>query len=139
MRTDLRLVIDTNLWISRLLMPTGMAAKSVDQALGCATVSMSQQTLAELSEVLLRPKFDRYVSREDRRRFLLLLDGVVRRISVTRQVSVCRDPKDDKFLDVALNGGAQMIVTGDQDLLVLHPFQGIEILEPADFLDRVVR
>lgn len=49
------------------------------------------------------------------------------------------DPKDDKFLDVALNGGAQMIVTGDQDLLVLHPFQGIEILKPADFLDRVAR
>ncbi|MDR3015690.1 MAG: putative toxin-antitoxin system toxin component, PIN family [Delftia acidovorans] len=139
MRTDLRLVIDTNLWISRLLMPGGAAAKAVDQALGCATVLMSQETQAELSEVLLRPKFDRYVSREDRQRFLLLLDGVVRWVSITRKVSVCRDPKDDKFLDIALNGAAQMIVTGDQDLLVLHPFHGVEILKPADFLDRAAR
>ncbi len=62
--------------------------------------------------------------------------GVVRVVIITQQVRVCCDPKDDKFLDVALAGDAQLIVTGDQDLLTLHPFHGVETLMPADFLQR---
>jgi len=99
---------------------------------------MSEETLTELSDVLARTKFDRYVSRADRQHFLRLLGGIVRIIPITQRIAACRDPRDDKFLDVALNGTAQMILTGDQDLLELHPFHGIEILSPADFLDRPV-
>ena len=51
-------------------------------------------------------------------------------------MQVCRDAKDDKFLDVAINGGADLIVTGDTDLLVLHPFESIEIVTPAAYLAR---
>ena len=97
---------------------------------------VSEETLAELSEVLSRTKFDRYVPREDRQHFLRLLGGIVRVIPVTQRITACRDPKDDKFLDVALNGEAQVILTGDQDLIELHPFHGVEILSPADFLKR---
>lgn len=136
MRVDRKLVVDTNLWISRLLMPGGTAAKAVDHGLSWGVPLMSEETLTELSEVLSRAKFDRYVSREDRQHFLRLLGGVVRVIPITQRITACRDPKDDKFLDVALSGEAQVILTGDQDLLELHPFHGIEILSPADFLRR---
>ena len=136
MRTDQRLVVDTNLWISRLLMPNGTAARAVDHALAWGVPLMSEATLAELADVLARPEFDRYVSRDDRQGFLQRLGGVVRIVTVTQTIRACRDPKDDKFLDVAVSGDASLIVTGDQDLLVLHPFHGIDILAPADFLQR---
>ncbi|WP_321897222.1 putative toxin-antitoxin system toxin component, PIN family [Burkholderia cepacia] len=136
MRADRKLVIDTNLWVSRLLMPGGTAARGVDRALDWGIPLMSEDTLMELSDVLSRTKFDRYVSREDRQQFLRLLGGIVRIVPVTRKITACRDPKDDKFLDVALSGEAQLILTGDQDLLALQPFHGIEILSPSDFLNR---
>ena len=79
------------------------------------------------------PKFDRWVTRAECQQFLRRLGGVVRVVTITQRVRVCRDPKDDKFLDVALTGEAQLIVTGDQDLLALHPFHGIEILTPTAF------
>jgi putative PIN family toxin of toxin-antitoxin system len=135
---DRKLVIDTNLWISRLLIPGRTAAQAVDRGLGWGIPLMSEDTLMELSDVLSRDKFDRYVSRADRQQFLRLIGGTARVISVTRKISACRDPKDDKFLDVALNGEAQLILTGDQDLLALHPFHGVEILNPSEFLKLVL-
>lgn len=138
MKTDRQLVIDTNLWISRLLIPSGTAARAVDHGLSWGTPLMSEETLTELSDVLSWTKFDRYVSREDRQHFLRLLGGITRVVSITRRVTACRDLKDDKFLDVALNGEAHMILTGDRDLLELHPFHGIEILNPASFLGRPI-
>jgi putative PIN family toxin of toxin-antitoxin system len=134
MRTDRKLVIDTNLWISRLLMPGGTAARAVDHGLAWGIPLLSEDTLTELSDVLSRSKFDKYVSRADRRQFVLHLGGVARIIPVTRKFSACRDPRDDKFLDVALNGEAGLILTGDQDLLELHPFHGVEIRSPSAFL-----
>lgn len=135
MPTEHTLVLDTNLWISRLLLPGGSAAQAVDTTLAWGTPLVSEYTLDELGQVLSRPKFDKYVSRESRQQFLRLLGGVARMVSITQHISVCRDPKDDKFLDVALNGGAQIIVTGDQDLLELHPFHGVSIYRPAVFLE----
>jgi len=135
-RADRKLVVDTNLWVSRLLMPDGAAARAVDHGLSWGIPLVSEETLTELSDVLSRDKFDRYVSRADRQQFLRLIGGIVRVIPITRRVHVCRDPKDDKFLDVALNGQAGVILTGDHDLLELHPLHGIEIISPADFLMR---
>ncbi|MCY0855378.1 putative toxin-antitoxin system toxin component, PIN family [Cupriavidus sp. D39] len=133
---DRRLVLDTNALISRLLVPTGVAAKAVDHALASGVLLLSEETLGELAEVLARPKFDRYVSIADRQHFLRLLGGVARIVPISHRVAACRDPKDDKFLHVALNGEAEVIVTGDADLLVLHPFHGVDIVSPAVFLLR---
>jgi putative PIN family toxin of toxin-antitoxin system len=130
------LVIDTNLWVSRLLMPGGTAARAVDHGLSWGVPLVSEATLAELSDVLSRDRFDRYVTRTDRQHFLRLLGGVVRVVPITQRIVACRDPRDDRFLDVALSGEARLILTGDRDLLELHPFHGIEILSPADFLRR---
>ncbi|MDW3687711.1 putative toxin-antitoxin system toxin component, PIN family [Cupriavidus sp. CV2] len=133
---DRRLVLDTNALISRLLVPTGVAAKALDHALASGVLLLSEETLGELAEVLARPKFDRYVSIADRQHFLRLLGGVARIVPISHRVMACRDPKDDKFLHVALNGEAEVIVTGDADLLVLHPFHGVDIVSPAVFLLR---
>ena len=133
-----RLVLDTNTLVSRMLLPHGVAARAVDKALAEGTLLASEETLAELADVLARPKFDRYVSREDRQHFLVLLGGVVRIIPILHRIQACRDPSDDKLLHVALNGEAQVLVTGDQDLLVLHDSfhrsHGLCILSPADYL-----
>ncbi|NWG74848.1 MAG: putative toxin-antitoxin system toxin component, PIN family [Rubrivivax sp.] len=128
-----RWVLDTNTLVSRLLLPGRTAARAVDHALALGTPLVSDETLTELAEVLSRPRFDRWVTVAERQRFLQLLGGVARRVTITHRVQACRDPKDDKFLHVALNGGAEAIVTGDRDLLVLDPFHGVRILTPADF------
>jgi putative PIN family toxin of toxin-antitoxin system len=127
-------VLDTNVLISRLLVPKGVSGQAVDHALARGILLVSEETLGELAEVLGRSKFDPYVSREDRRHFIELLGGVARLIPITRKLRACRDPKDDKFLDVAVNGGAKALVTGDRDLLELDPFHGVRIVGPANFL-----
>ena len=127
-------VLDTNVLVSRLLLPTGMAAQAVDHALSRGVLLLSETTLQELADVLSRPKFDPYVARSDRQEFLRLLAGVSRIVPIVRQVRACRDPKDDKFLDVALAGKASALITGDQDLLDLNPFHGVPIVRPAEFL-----
>jgi putative PIN family toxin of toxin-antitoxin system len=65
---------------------------------------------------------------------IALLGGVARMVPVAQRIRACRDPKDDKFFDAALSGGAHAIVTGDQDLLALPPFHDIHIVTPAAFL-----
>lgn len=127
-------VVDTNALVSRLLAPRGAAAQAVDRALSNGVLLVSEATLQELVRVLGRPKFDPYVSRRDRQHFIYLLGGVARMVPIVQQVRACRDPDDDKFLDVALNGGAKAIITGDRDLLALNPFHGIAIVSPATFL-----
>jgi putative PIN family toxin of toxin-antitoxin system len=130
---DRRWVLDANTLISRMLVPGGTAGRAVDRALALGVLLVSDDTLAELAEVLSRPRFDRWVPLTDRQRFLQLLGGVARRVVITPRVQACRDPRDDKFLQLALNGEAEAIVTGDQDLLALDPFHGVRILRPADF------
>jgi len=62
--------------------------------------------------------------------------NLVEIVSITELISACRDSKDDKFLSLAVNGNTDLILTGDNDLLVLHPFRGIDILSPKDYLAR---
>ena len=88
----------------------------------------------ELSAVLSRSKFDRYVTVDDRERFLAMLLARSALIEVVVKVQECRDPKDNKFLELALSGDAVCLVSGDRDLLVLNPFRGLPILAPSDFL-----
>ena len=92
--------------------------------------------MRELTARLLSTRFDRYVSRERRELLLLRLAPLVEIVEVVQEVRACRDPKDDMFLEAAVNGRADMIVSGDRDLLALHPFRGIPILTPSDFANR---
>jgi putative PIN family toxin of toxin-antitoxin system len=136
MRTPQRLVVDTNVLVSRLLLADSIPAQAVREARRKGTLLVSEATMQELADVLARPRFDRYVSIEDRKQFLRLFARVAEFVPIVNRVRECRDPKDDKFLEVALNGRADLILTGDRDLLVLHPWRDIAILSPKDYLIR---
>jgi putative PIN family toxin of toxin-antitoxin system len=84
-----------------------------------------------------RSKFDRYASRAPRREFVAFIHANVQFVSIRRSVQACRDPNDDKFLDVAVNGGADVLITGDADLLALNPYEGIPILTAVDYLAKI--
>lgn len=133
MREPDRWVVDTNVLVSRLLAPREVAVQALDKALQSGILLVSDSTLEELAEVLARPRFDPYLSQSERQQFFRYLSGVSRRVPITQRMQACRDPKDDKFLDVALCGEAQAIISGDKDLLALHPFHGIPIWAPAVF------
>ena len=95
---------------------------------------MSTTQAEELEDVFSRRKFDRYATPEERRRLLRGLLRETELVEITVPVRACRDPNDDKILELATNGDANYIVTGDDDLLVMNPFRGIEIVRPAEFL-----
>ena len=95
---------------------------------------MSAALSDELNRILEQDRFDRYVSRGQREHFLELLVREAEDIEITESIQICRDPKDDRILELAVNGDVAYIVTGDADLLVLNPFRGLEVLRPADFL-----
>ena len=128
-----RIVIDTNVLISRLLLPASVSGRAVRKAVDAGQLVVSEATLAELAAVVGRAKFDPYLSIADRQEFIRLLGRIAEMVPVVRVVRACRDPADDKFLEVAVNGRADLIITGDRDLLALDPFMGIAILTPAAY------
>jgi len=130
----LRCVFDTNVLVSALLLPDSKPRQALDRALRDGKVLLSFATLAELYEVLSRKHFRRYVDEEDVRSFVAALARETAWVDVRERITVCRDPSDDKFLELAVEGNATHIVTGDSDLLALNPFQGIQILPPQSFL-----
>ena len=134
MRSRLRIVVDTNALVSRLLLPSSIPGQAVRKAVDGSILLVSEATMNELADVLARPKFDRYIGLEDRQQFLRLLGRVAEFVPITYPVRESRDPKDDKFLEVALNGKADLIVTGDADLLALHPWRDIAILSLTNYL-----
>jgi putative PIN family toxin of toxin-antitoxin system len=133
-----RCVVDTNVLISALLQPSGRTGKVLEAIRATGGVLIfSDASFAELVSRLARPKFDRYVDRGIRQRFLSDLAAVAEWVPITGAVRACRDPDDDKFLEAAISGEADSIVTGDSDLLALDPFEGVAIFTPRDFLRAV--
>ena len=131
----MRCVLDTNVFVSALLAPGSKPRAVLDRVHQQGTILLSFATLTELYEVLSREQFRRYIDKEDIRRFLAALTREAHWVDVDVQICACCDPKDDKFLSLAVSGQATHIVTGDADLLALHPFQGIQILAPSEFLE----
>jgi len=95
---------------------------------------ISTPVLLELAEVLARDKLNKYLSEQERMRFLVALLKECELIRITEQIQDCRDPNDNKLLELAVCGNADVLVTGDDDLLSLNPFRGIAVLTPRDFL-----
>jgi len=129
-----RVIIDTNVLISRLLIPRSIAAQAVSRTLQSAQLLASEATLTELADVLSRSKFDPYVSLEERQEFFRRFAQVAEIVPILTPVRACRDPSDDKFLELAVDGRATLLITGDEDLLALSPFRGMPIVTPAESL-----
>jgi putative PIN family toxin of toxin-antitoxin system len=120
-------VVDTNALLSRLLLPRSVPAQAVRKAVAEGQLLASEATLEELADVLSRPRFDRYLTLSERQQFLRLFMRIAEMVPVLHPVQACRDPRDDKFLALA-------VITGDQDLLILDAFRGVRILTPAAYL-----
>lgn len=131
----MRCVLDTNVFVSALLLPDSKPRQALDLALRKGKVLLSSAVLVELYEVLTRRRFRRYIDDEDIRIFLATLTTEAQWIDANVQIKACRDPKDDKFLELAVASRATHIITGDADLLTLNPFQTIQILSPHSFLE----
>lgn len=132
----MRLVFDTNVFISAALKDHSTPATAARIVERGHTLLKSTVTEEQLFDVLARPRFKRLVPDESRRRLVLLMERA-ETVAISEHIVACRDSTDDKFLELALNGDADAIVTGDADLLILHPFRGIPILSPADFVRRM--
>lgn len=128
-----RVVLNTNTWVSAILFPKSVPGQLLRYLRGHGVLLASQEVLRELNESS-RPKFDQYLALGKRKRILARLLKEVRLIKVSTHVKVCRDPKDDKFLDLAVAGKADAIITGDKDLLVLASFRSTQIVSAAIFL-----
>jgi len=129
-----RVVVDTNVFVSRLLRFDSVPGRAAEKAIHQAVLLVSQPTMSELADVLAQAKFDHYVTIEQRLQFIRLIAHTAQFVRIVHPIRECRDPKDDKFLEVALNGRADVIITGDADLLGMHPWRGIEILPPTGYL-----
>jgi len=135
MKSRERYVFDTNVIISALLFEQSKPAQAFRAALDRGEILLSLPILKELNEVLSREKFNRYLLLEERERFIIALLRESTLVDVTESVLACRDPKDDKFLELVINGEATCIISGDEDLLELSPFRNIPIMMPDEFLD----
>jgi len=129
-----RIVVDTNVYVSRLLNPLSVPGRAAARALEEDRILVSAATLFELREVLRRPKLTPYIPPGSVEPFLEQVFTVAIQVEIHAPIRACRDPRDDKFLEAAVHGRADILVTGDADLLALHPFRGIAILSPADYL-----
>jgi uncharacterized protein len=133
-----RLVFDANVLVSAALFPRTVPRQALDRAQDVGTLLISSTTFTELQGVLRRSKFDRYASVEKRETFLQSLLSTTELIEITESIDACRDPKDNQYLELAISGKAAIIVTGDQDLLVLNPFRGVSIVTAQVFLEMLL-
>jgi putative PIN family toxin of toxin-antitoxin system len=129
-----RVILDTGVVISRFLRPQSVPGQAVEWAKSRAVLLASPETLAELLTVLRRPKFAKFIDPDDASDIVQAMAGIAEIVTVTAVVTACRDPDDDKFLALALTSRADFIVTGDDDLLTLHPFHNTAIVTPKQFL-----
>ncbi len=132
----MRVVFDNNVLISAGIFFESLPAKALLKSYkNKHDILSSKLTLAELRATFLSAKFDKYISLSNRIDFCESYAEISLIINPTTSIVACRDPKDNKYLELALSGKADCIITGDKDLLVLNPFRGISIITPKEFLN----
>lgn len=128
-----RMVVDTSVLVSAAILPKSVSGKAFELSLRNFELLASASTERELTEVLSRPKFDRYFQAENRLEFLALYAKATTKVVVTTVVTDCIDPKDNQFLELAVDGRASCILSSDAHLTDMHPYRGISILTPSAF------
>jgi putative PIN family toxin of toxin-antitoxin system len=130
-----RIVIDTNVYVSRALRTASIPGQAVDKVWLEDIPLLSTPAWVELQVVLWRAKFVPYIQPGTLAPYLEKVRSIATFVPISSRIRECRDPSDDKFLELAVDGRADVILTGDQDLLELHPFRGVAILTPQAYLD----
>ena len=125
-----RVVVDTNVLLSAALSPNGVSAALVDRLLVVGKLVFSDATFAELEARIWLPKFDRYLPMERRRSVLDETSAGAIWVDVPMaiaQIGYSRDPKDDAFVHAAIAAHVSRLISGDKDLLCLHPLGDLQI------------
>ena len=130
------IVIDTNVLISAGLLPKSKTAQVLALAVEHFVIAQNKDTWHELETRIARPKFDRYFGESGRLRHLVAIAQSIQHFEVAAEVSVSRDKTDDKFIALAIDSGASLLISGDPDLNDVQTYKGVEILSPAQFFER---
>ena len=131
----MKLVIDTNVYVSALIIPDSTIRNVVDIARNKSnTLLFSHETFGELERVFDRPRLQKRIDKRNLDDFLVQISATSTFVVPNKRVTICRDPRDNMFLELALAGNADYLITGDEDLLVLEEFQGTKIVAALEFL-----
>jgi len=134
----IRAVVDTNILLRAVIKPAGTVGPVITRLRnGDYTLWYSQSLIDELLGKLALPRIRQkyHLSDRDVDDLLALIALRGELVTPTRTVKVCRDPKDDMFIEVALAGHAEVVVTGDEDLLTLKKFETVRFVASREFLD----
>jgi putative PIN family toxin of toxin-antitoxin system len=138
-KKSLRVVVDTNVILSKYISKNGTAGRAFDHAISECRLLICDITLAEFAAKISTEKFSAYGSSEERSEFISLVEELAEFATVRSAAQASPDPDDNIFLALALDGRADYIVTGDKKhLLPLGSYKGIPILSPSEFLARTV-
>ena len=129
----MRAVLDTNVLVSAALKQNSTPAAAARAVERRHVLLKSAATERPLFDVLARPYFIPLIG-DETRAWLRQLMSAAELVAIAERIAACRDPTDDKFLELAVNGHADLIISGDDDLLSLNPFRGIPIIAPAAFV-----
>ncbi|MCZ8065195.1 MULTISPECIES: putative toxin-antitoxin system toxin component, PIN family [unclassified Microcystis] len=130
-----RFVFDANVIVSVFLFKNSPPRLALETAKNQGIIILSDTVIDELSNVLSRSKFDRYLAKSIRQELLETLVEASLLVQPSESIDECRDSKDNKYLELAISGHAESLITGDEDLLVLNPFRNIKIITVLEFLD----
>ena len=133
------IVVDTNVLISAGLLPLSKTAQVLAAVVENFVIAQNFATWHELETLIARSKFDRYFGKDGRLRHLVKIAQSVAQFEVVAKVEVSSDKTDDKFIGLAIDAGAKIIISGDPDLKTIKVYEGIEILSPSHFFDRFVQ
>lgn len=131
-----RIIIDTNLWISFLITKNYTKLDNLFEKKKIQLL-FSKELIEEFIEVAKRPKFQKYFSETDVERLLIIFDSIGKLVKITSDLKICRDIKDDFLLNLAIDGKAKYLITGDKDLLTLKTIDRTNIVSMTDFLEIV--
>lgn len=129
-------VADTNFLISAHLLKKSNSRLAYNRALKAGLLVRSAETFFEFSSTFIKPKFDKYLSLDLRLKIIDEFELRSFHINIIETISICRDPKDDKYLSLAVSANANAIITGDNDLLVLKSIKSIPIISATEFIER---
>jgi putative PIN family toxin of toxin-antitoxin system len=135
-KNAIRVIVDTILWISWLI---SRDLKKLDKIFLDKKTKLifSLELLEEFIEVANRPKLRKYFKKEDLEVLIGLIDEKAEFISVKSNLDLCRDPKDNFLLSLAIDSKANYLLTGDNDLLELKTLKQTQIITIADFIQRL--
>jgi uncharacterized protein len=134
----MRVVVDTNVFVSAALKERSLPGTAVHVVAESGLLLKSMVTERELFVTLARPRLAPLIPPRFRD-WLNEVLATAELVTITDRIAACRDPRDDKFLELAVNGRADLIITGDADLLALDPFRGIAIVAPSTFVPSAAR